>query len=575
VYKRQVLKMLETLKTNEVILRCSCSGIPVYKEDDLRMSMKYSLIEPTHFANKNVTFFTTIPSMTQILLKSTGEEIVEVPMGFVVREVAEVVVPEAIPNYSNSTIITSHDTKKQSEAKAVTTTNYHHMMAVTRLYHFLISVGAVPNDISGSWSGNERVQGNTIHSNLFFRSYYRYKKMSFANAQAYLTSIVSGYKEEPKNVELSMLYCSYISVFQTYPMYVPIRASGSFVTPPDDVKRVVYIYDCIASYVNKMHNLTYYKVSYDTRLVGNYNYFISEFRNAGENIQETPGGSFLRPKFKEFGSFKDFKMFNGITVGEKFEAVAKFFRNLGRNIQLNTVGQSKEIADADCGVYSDPLTDFYSYRDKQKNKPSRLLVDELLDDAVDDDEMEARKKKQKEVEKRPDFDGYYEIPGERQMGGARPAQSSEGGRGRGWGGQRDNQAQSNDGQPRGRGRGWGGQRSDEQPRGRGWGGQRSDEQPRGRGWGGQRDNQMQLNDDQPRGRGRGWGAQQSSNNDQPREQRDEQPRGRGRGWGARQSSDNDQPREQRDEQPRGRGRGWGARQSSDNDQPRGRGRKNE
>lgn len=473
------LKELEGMRSDEVILRCACSGIPAYKEDDLRVNMKYSLIEPSHVANRNVTFFTTIPTMTANLLKSTGEEIIEVPMGFVIRELLEVLVSDAVQNYSSTSIITSHDTRKQAESKPVMTSNYHHTMTVTRLYDFLVAVGAFPLDNTGNWSGNERVQGVTMHSNLLFRTYYRFKKMSVVNARDYISSILSGYKVEPKEYELSPIYTSQISIFQTYPMYVPIRASGKFVTSPDDVMRVVYIYDCIASYVNKMNNLTYYKVSYDSKLVGNYNYFISEFRDAGENVHEVPGGPFLRPKFKEFSTFVDFKTVLGLKVSQKFDAVAKFFRNLGRSIQLSTVGQSNEIRNIVCSQYDDPLIDFYSYREKQKSKKPRLLLDEMMDNAVvETDDMETRKKVSKEVEKRPDFDGYYEIPGEKRyyskaLGGAPAAESSETYRGR------NNREDARSPSPahnrdytnrRGQGRGWA--RNDQgegRVQGRGWG----------------------------------------------------------------------------------------------------------
>jgi len=347
--------------------------------------------------------------MVKNLRETESEELIEMPMGYLISEKVEMIAPSAMNEYNKSTeLITSHNVAEQKKVNVRETRNYHHAMTITHLHQFLMNAGAIPVDQSSNWAGNDRVQNKKIYTNMFFRTYYKFKEMPREEAIEYIKSLMTGCPIVPKNMRVSQLYHSLVTVFQIRPLYVPFRPrlNNRLFTYPNSGHRLIYLYDCIANWVMRS-NSTYYKVSADVDTIGyptgNYNYVIEDLVGAFSDIKEEPGNGILRPNFLLLSTFAKFRTLLTITPDEKKNVIAQFFKLLGHNINVQKLSTESELIKEDYvsrDTLIDPLTDYRDYWMMQKNRRQNALEDSERAVVV--------------PQRRPLLDGYREIDSEKE-----------------------------------------------------------------------------------------------------------------------------------------------------------------
>lgn len=404
---KEYVKILEDIKSDTIILRSSVSGVPMYRSNDLHLDMKYPILEQMFDKNKSTRFFTTTSDMIQNLRMTESEELIEMPMGYLISEKVEMIAPSAMSEYNKgSEIVTSHKIDEQRKVNVRETRNYHHAMSITHLHQFLMNTGAIPIDQSTNWSGNDRVQNRKIVTNMMFRTYYKFKQMPREEAIEYIKSLITGCPIIPKNMKVSELYHSIVTIYQIRPLYVPFRSRmrNRLFTYPNSGHRLVYLYDCISNWVMRA-NSTYYKVV--TELVdgyptGNYTYSIEDLVGAFSDIKEDSASGILRPNFLTLSTFAKFRILLTITPSEKKRAIVEFFKLLGHNIDVQQLLSEDSVENEDYVSREslvDPLTDYRDYWVVQKSRRQ---------EHGDNSERIAA------PQRRPKFDGYREFESEKE-----------------------------------------------------------------------------------------------------------------------------------------------------------------
>lgn len=406
----EYVEALENMKSERVILRVAMSGLPQYRMNDLHLSMKYPIIDPMYNNNKSTIFFTTFSDVVQNLRFSDSEELIELPMGYLISEFSRVVDRDCVDKKAvESCYITRHLSnsqrlekahseklrklegkehekerekleKEHSENMRIEENNgvrkYHHAMTITHLHQFLITCGATPVDESSNWSGNDRVKGHYVYSNMLFRSYYQYREMPREEAIRYMRSLETGCPIIPKNMTLSEIYYSDIGVYHTKPLYVPIRPKSRYSTYPNSPQRLIYIYDCIAQWVARSVS-TFYTVTPDLSSTGaptgSYTYSINEIESAMRRIIEDSDRRIRTPNIMELSTFSEFKVDNTKTPKDKLRIMKDFFLLFGHEINIQKLDNIEEEDYIDRSTRVDPLTEYNDYWMRQKNRRSQHL----------------------------------------------------------------------------------------------------------------------------------------------------------------------------------------------------------
>lgn len=336
---KDALHYFSSLNDNDTVtIRMSLTGKVKFEINNIQMQLKYPIMN-TSYETRQTAYFNRYPQLLENLNGSYGNMLVETPMGFIVQEDSTQIHDDAIKDkFDNFGYLQDHNVIEQDKHNYPVRTSYYHKMMTTQLYRYLVTVGAMPIYKSDtSWVGTEQVINGNIVSKMMFRTYYKYKRMTVREGKNYYQNALQGFPYNVEDLEESGVYMSTIVVMQTMPMYVPFIQDNMFYTYPNSKHRYLYLYDCIAEWVD-LNKRYYYSVHYDkmnSTPSGKFTYVIKENKLGEATMAEQVEQQANTLHIYEIGIFSFFSHKRLVTPAEKFEVMVQFFELFGMETNVN------------------------------------------------------------------------------------------------------------------------------------------------------------------------------------------------------------------------------------------------